>query len=126
MSDLLAPWAVTAPGQVPFSCDSKAAAVVILKTSTTRDVNTRTMLSPGPVLGITLAEAMRIRRIEKRAAQILPIDIPFVRQRPGGVGPGQLYSAAHSEVESKLKVDRHREEAVAVQRIGLQSREWPW
>jgi len=117
MSDLLAPRAATVPGQIPFSCDSKAAAVAILKASITLDVNTRMSLTPYLVDGIIRAEAKRIGRWEWLGEQILPTDIPAdipllgrlgplarkLYKRTGGQGPGQLYLDAYQHVELKLR-----------------------
>jgi hypothetical protein len=105
MSDLLTRTAGISTGPIGLSCDSKTAATGILKASATLDANTQMMLSPGLVSGVIRAEAKRIGRVEKGLEGVLPIDIPFVRGRVGGVGPGQLYPAAYSEVESKLKTE---------------------
>lgn len=117
MSDLLAPRAATVPSRIPISCDSKAAAVAILKTSMTLDVNTRMSLTPYLVDGIIRAEAKRIGRWEWLGEQILPTDIPAdipllgrlgplarkLHRQTGGQGPGQLYLDAYRDVEQKLK-----------------------
>lgn len=117
MSDLLTRKAATTAGQSSLSCDSKAAAVAILKTSPTLDANTKMVLTPYLVDGIISAEAKRIGWKEWLGEQIIPIrvdpSIPLLglldpvarnlRNRTGGQGPGQLYPAAYNEVIQKLK-----------------------
>jgi LysM domain-containing protein len=95
--------AATAPGPGQLTCDSKAAAIAILKASPTLDANTKALLSTGLIWGIIRAEAKRIGWPEWCAEQVLPNDIPRVRYLSGGQGPGQLYPDAHADVEKNLK-----------------------
>lgn len=103
--------------QAAFPCDSKAAAVAILKASMTLDAHTRNGLTPLRVWGIIRAEARRIGLREWLGEQIIPHDIPAtvpvlgrlgplvrkLHRATGGQGPGQLYVAAYNEVQQKLK-----------------------
>lgn len=102
MSDLLTR-TTAATGKAPLSCNSKAAAIAILKTSATLDAHTKMALTPYLVDGIISAEAKRIGLVEWLAETCLPMEFPSVRQRAGGVGPGQLYPAAYNDVVLNLK-----------------------
>jgi len=110
MSDLLARNAAIAVvqtfGQTPLACNSKVAAVAILKTSTTLDVGTRMVLTPWLVGGIISAEAKRLGRLEWLGESMVPYDdlIPIdLLRRTGGQGPGQLYPQIYTDVTSRLK-----------------------
>ncbi|HKU98214.1 MAG TPA: hypothetical protein VJR58_23190 [Vineibacter sp.] len=105
MSDLLTRKPVTALGQPSLSCNSKAAAVAILKTSPTLDANTKWTLTPYLVDGIISAEAKRIGRWERRGETYLWMEWDWLRQIAGGVGPGQLYPAAYNDVVLNLKTE---------------------
>ena len=84
------------PGQPQLSCDSKAAAVGILKTNSVLDGNTKAMLKPGLVTGILAAEAIRMALWEKAG-----IDHETV-------GPGQLGKPAYTDVTTKLRSELSR------------------
>ncbi|TXL70881.1 hypothetical protein FHP25_32700 [Vineibacter terrae] len=117
MSDLATRKAATAAGQPSLSCDSKAAAVAILKTSPTLDANTKMVLTPYMIDGIISGEWKRLGWREWAGETILPssIDpsIPVLGRldllarklyrQTGGQGPGQLYPAAYNQVLQKLK-----------------------
>src|SRR5215467_9868088 len=92
MSDLLARNAAIAVvqtfGQTSLACNSKVAAVAILKTSTTLDVGTRMVLTPWLVGGIISAEAKRLGRLEWLGESMVPYDdlIPIDRSEERRVG----------------------------------------
>ncbi|TXL74594.1 hypothetical protein FHP25_16035 [Vineibacter terrae] len=102
MSDLLTRKAATTAGQPSLSCNTKAAAVAILKNSPTLDARTKMMLTPYLVDGIISAEAKRIGKWERRGETYLWMEWDWLRQIAGGVGPGQLYPAAYNEVMQRL------------------------
>jgi hypothetical protein len=102
------PKAAAVPTSPPLSCDSKAVAVAILKTSPLLDANTKSMLSPGLIAGIIAAEAARIDGSEALAEWVgVPgtINLPFGKsvKGTGGQGPGQLYVPAYTDVMTNLK-----------------------
>lgn len=83
------PASALAPPQL--TCDSKAAAVAILKTSSVLDGNTKAMLKPSLVTGILAAEAERMALWEKAG-----VDWETV-------GPGQLGKLAYTDVTTRLR-----------------------
>lgn len=87
------PKAASVPGQPPLSCDSKAAAVAILKTSAWLDANTKALLSPALVRGIIAAEAKRFSLGEGRGG-LLDGDT---------CGPGQIGQPLYTDVLKDLK-----------------------
>jgi hypothetical protein len=88
-----APKATAVPAQPALSCDSKAAAVAILKTSAWLDANTKALLSPALVRGIIAAEAKRFSIGEGRGG-LLDGDT---------CGPGQIGQPLYADVLKDLK-----------------------
>jgi len=87
------PKATAVPAQPALSCDSKAAAVAILKTSAWLDANTKALLSPALVRGIIAAEASRFSPGEGRGG-LLDGDT---------CGPGQIGLPLYTDVLKDLK-----------------------
>jgi hypothetical protein len=88
-----APKATAVPAQPALSCDSKAAAVAILKTSAWLDANTKALLSPALVRGIIAAEAKRFTLGEGQGG-LLDGDT---------CGPGQIGEPLYIDVLKDLK-----------------------
>lgn len=84
------------PGQPQLSCDSKAAAVAILKTSKSLDANTKAMLRPSLVTGILAAEAIRMDLLEKEGVD----DVTK--------GPGQIGEKVYTDVVTKLRPELNK------------------
>jgi hypothetical protein len=87
------PTATAVPAPPALSCDSKAAAVAILKTSAWLDANTKALLSPALVRGIIAAEAKRFSFGEGRGG-LLDGDT---------CGPGQIGQPLYDDVLKDLK-----------------------
>lgn len=85
------PKAALVPVQPALSCDSKAAAVAILKTSASLDANTKAMLSPGLVTGIIAAETKRLDWWEKKGVD------------GDTKGPGQIGNPLYADVVANLR-----------------------
>ena len=82
---------VTGPAPVPLPCDSKAAAVALLKTSAKLDTQTQQLLTRGLVIGIIAAERKRMNVLEKEGID----DDTF--------GPGQIGQLAYTDVVNTFK-----------------------
>jgi hypothetical protein len=81
------------PAKPALTCDSKAAAVAILKTSAWLDANTKALLSPALVSGIIAAEAERLSFGEGQGG-LLDGDT---------CGPGQIGEPLYTDVLKYLK-----------------------
>jgi hypothetical protein len=94
--DPAGPKTTASPGQATISCDSKDAAVAILKAGSYLDVNTKAMLTRGLVTGIIAAEAKRMSLHERDG---LDWDT---------VGPGQIGKPSYTDVVTDLKAELNR------------------
>ena len=71
MSDLSTRKAATAPGQPPFSCNSRFAAVEILRTSPTLDANTKRSLTAYLVSGKSEHKPPSARKAPQASSSML-------------------------------------------------------
>lgn len=83
-----------------MGCDSKAVAVAILATSGKLDDKTSASLTPGLISGIIAAETKRKSWGEGT--------FEWVTGTGGGMGPGQMYKPAHTDVTTQLKDELDR------------------
>jgi hypothetical protein len=84
------------PAQATIPCDSKEAAVAILRAGSYLDGNTRAMLTRGLVTGIIAAEAKRMSLHEREGVDW------------DTVGPGQIGQPSYTDVVTDLKAELNR------------------